>query len=82
MYIGLHNGTLVIALADEEAVAWDLLKRMRAESREIITIYYGQDVAAATAESFADQVREQYPDQVVEVLNGGQPFYAYLISAE
>jgi DAK2 domain fusion protein YloV len=80
--IGLHNGTLVVAMQDQEAVAWDLLKRMRADSREIITIYYGQDVTAAAAESFADQVRAQYPDQVVEVVNGGQPFYAYLISAE
>jgi DAK2 domain fusion protein YloV len=80
--IGLHNGTLVVALTDQEAVAWDLLKRMRAASREIITIYYGQDVTADTAENFADQVRAQYPDQDVEVVNGGQPFYAYLISAE
>ena len=34
------------------------------------------------AEAFGDQVNERYPDQVVEVVNGGQPFYAYLISAE
>jgi DAK2 domain fusion protein YloV len=80
--IGLHNGTLVTALSDPEAVAWDLLDRMRTDSREIITIYYGQDVAADVAERFAEQVRERYPDQVVEVVNGGQPFYAYLISAE
>ena len=80
--IGMHNGTLVVALTDQEAVAWDLFKRMRAESREIVTLYYGQDVSADAAEGFAEQVRERYPDQVVEVVNGGQPFYAYLISAE
>jgi DAK2 domain fusion protein YloV len=80
--IGLHNGALVVAGSDEEAVAWDLLKRMQAGDREIITIYYGQDKNAEAANAFADRVREEYPDQEVEVINGGQPFYAYLISAE
>ena len=80
--IGLHNGALVVAGPDRAAVAWDLLKRMRAADREIITIYYGAGVDAAGAGAFAAQVRERYPDQIVEVVNGGQPFYAYVISAE
>jgi dihydroxyacetone kinase-like predicted kinase len=80
--IGLHNGALVVAGAGEEAVAWDLLKRMHAGDREIVTIYYGQDKSAQAANAFAARVRDEYPDQEVEVIDGGQPFYAYLISAE
>ncbi len=80
--IGLHNGALVVAGASEEEVAWDLLKRMHTTDREIVTIYYGQDKDAAAAQAFAERVRAEYPDQEVEVIDGGQPFYAYLISAE
>jgi len=80
--IGLHNGALVVAGTSEEEVAWDLLKRMQAADREIITIYYGHDKSAAAAQGFAARVRAAYPGQEVEVIDGGQPFYAYLISAE
>jgi dihydroxyacetone kinase-like predicted kinase len=80
--IGLHNGALVLAGTSEEEVAGNLLQRMHAADREIITIYHGQDKSAAAANAFAARVREEYPDQEVEVIDGGQPFYAYLISAE
>ncbi|HEX6608292.1 MAG TPA: DAK2 domain-containing protein [Chloroflexia bacterium] len=80
--IGLHNGTLVIAGHSNEEVAHDLLAQLNAGDRELITIYYGQDVTAEQAETFADQIRAQYPDQEVEALYGGQPFYAYIISVE
>jgi DAK2 domain fusion protein YloV len=80
--IGLHNGTLVIAGHSNEEVAHDLLAQLEAGERELITIYYGQDVTADQAATFAEQIRAQYPDQEVEVLPGGQPFYAYIISVE
>jgi DAK2 domain fusion protein YloV len=80
--IGLHNGTLVIAGHSNEEVAHDLLAQLEAGERELITIYYGQDVIADQAATFAEQIRAQYPDQEVEVLPGGQPFYAYIISVE
>ena len=80
--IGLHNGTLVIAGHSNEEVAHDLLAQLEAGEHELITIYYGQDVTADQAATFAEQIRAQYPDQEVEVLPGGQPFYAYIISVE
>ena len=80
--IGLHNGTLVLAGHSNEEVARQLLTKMEAGTRELITVYYGQDVSAEQAAAFATTIREQYPDQAVEVLSGGQPFYAYIISVE
>ena len=38
--------------------------------------------AAADAHDVARHVKEWFPDQVIEVQNGGQPYYAYIISAE
>jgi DAK2 domain fusion protein YloV len=80
--IGLHNNALVTTGADRDEVAWDLLERMGAPDRELITIYWGGEVAQPDAESFRDQVAERYPDAEIELVNGGQPFYDYIISAE
>jgi uncharacterized protein len=48
----------------------------------LITIYYGEAVSDAQARAFAARIQEQFSDQAVEVVTGGQPFYAYIISVE
>jgi dihydroxyacetone kinase-like predicted kinase len=80
--IGLLDGELNTAGMSVEAVADDLLRAMEAAGREIITLYYGQDVQAAAARALADRIREAYPGQDVEVVEGGQPHYLYIISVE
>jgi DAK2 domain fusion protein YloV len=80
--IGLLNNTLVTTGADRDTVAWDLMQRMGASERELITIYWGGDVTEEDAETFAGNVRERYPGAEVELVSGGQPFYDYIISAE
>lgn len=81
-YIGLLNDKLVTSGEDLPQVTNALLEQMDAASYEIITIYYGQDTTADAAESLAENVRTQYPNAEVEVLDGGQPHYYYIISAE
>jgi DAK2 domain fusion protein YloV len=80
--IGLLNNALVTTGSEREQVAWDLLERMGAEERELITIYWGGDLEESDAASFRDQVQERYSNAEVEVVHGGQPFYDYIISAE
>lgn len=80
--IGLINNTLVTTGPTREEVAWDLLGRMEAQNREIITIYRGQDLPQDEAQSFTEKARERYPDAQIELVDGGQPFYDYIISAE
>lgn len=80
--IGLLNGQLVTAGTDKEAIAHDLLARMDAVECEIITVYYGNAVDRPQAEGLATSIQERYPDQEVELLEGGQPHYCYIISAE
>ncbi len=80
--IGLLNNALVTTGADRDTVAWDLMQRMGASERELITVYWGGDVTEEDAQEFAGSVRERYPDAEVELVNGGQPFYDYIISAE
>ncbi|MGC8873363.1 MAG: DAK2 domain-containing protein [Chloroflexia bacterium] len=81
-FIGLHNGMLAVAGEDETAVVLELLRRMGAEDLELITVYYGQDVPRTEAEGMAGRIREHFPDQQVELVYGGQPYYRYILSAE
>lgn len=80
--IGLANGKLALSGHDQAQTLHELLTRMGAGEREIITLYSGQDVSPQAAEAMAEQVRSWFPDQEVETQRGGQPFYDYVVSAE
>ena len=55
---------------------------MDAEDLEIVTLYYGNSVTAAEAETIGAAIREKYPNLEIEIVEGGQPHYYYIISAE
>ncbi|MBI4788644.1 MAG: DAK2 domain-containing protein [Chloroflexi bacterium] len=80
--IGLVDGTLKAAGEDRNALALDLLRQMRTEEREIVTMYYGDSVSGDEANTLADRIRAAFPAQAIEVVNGGQPHYHYIISVE
>lgn len=80
--IGLLDGKLVIASDTLEAACLSLLGKAEAENYELITLYYGVDLSAAEANRIADLVRKTYPALEVEVQDGGQPHYQFIISIE
>ncbi|HEY7347519.1 MAG TPA: DAK2 domain-containing protein [Ktedonobacterales bacterium] len=80
--IGLLNGHLVVADTEMLAVIRDTLQRMKAEQYEIFTLYYGEEITSEQADATARQIKSWYPAQEIEVLSGGQPYYAYILSAE
>jgi uncharacterized protein len=81
-YIGLINGNLTIAGPKMEQVIRDTLQRMNIDSYEIVTLYYGASVTEQAAQETAKRIKEQYGHLEIEVVNGGQPYYAYILSAE
>jgi hypothetical protein len=80
--IGIVNGRLAVAGDNLEQVLLDTLVTMKASEGELITLYYGEDLTAMQANQLADRVRENYPQQEVEVIEGGQPHYQLILSAE
>jgi hypothetical protein len=80
--IGLLNGTLTASGSILEEVVQEMLRQMKAGEQEIITMYYGEDITDTAAEKLADTIRASYPDQEVELVDGGQPHYHYILSAE
>ena len=81
-YIGLINGNLTIAGHDMQRVIDDTLQRMHIDGYEIVTLYYGADVTEAEAQATMRRIKEQHSRLEIEVVNGGQPYYAYILSAE
>ena len=81
-FIGLINGNLAVAGQNMELVIRDTLHRMNIDRYEIVTLYYGEDVTAHEAQETAKRIKAQYSHIEIEVVDGGQPYYAYILSAE
>jgi DAK2 domain fusion protein YloV len=81
-YIGLVNGNLTFAGQDMARVIRETLERMNIDNYEIVTLYYGEDVTREQAEDTAGHIKEQHSHLEIEVVDGGQPYYAYILSAE
>src|SRR5438270_2699723 len=81
-FIGLINGNLAVAGQNKELVIHDTLQRMKIDRYEIVTLYYGEDVTAHEAQETAKRIKAQYSHIEIEVVDGGQPYYAYILSAE
>ena len=80
--IGLLNETLVASGSSPEQVIEEVLRQMKVEEYEIITIYYGENVTQGEAEALAARISQDYPEQEIELVKGGQPHYLYILSAE
>ncbi len=80
--IALLDGKLVLSAATLEEALLGLLEKAQAENYELITLFYGADLSHSEANRLVDRVRERYPQQEVELQEGGQPHYAFLISIE
>ena len=81
-YIGLVDGRLCTSNSDLTAVLDEVLTAMEMEERELLSIYYGQDISKDKATEFATQIESQYEDIEIELLAGKQPYYFYILGAE
>ncbi len=80
--IGLADGRLCGSGLELNKVIAEVLKGMQMEEREIVTLYYGQDISEEEAEEVRDQIESLYPDVEVEILAGGQAYYYFILGAE
>jgi len=80
--IVLHNGQLILATDGVEQACLGLLEMAHADDYELITMFYGADMPKNEVNRIADIVRRAYPNQEVEVQEGGQPHYQFIIAIE
>ncbi len=81
-YMGIGDSAILSVGTEMETVTKEMVAQMVDEESAIISIYYGEEVAAEAAQKLGEQLQEQYSDCEVEVHCGGQPIYYYVISVE
>ena len=81
-YLALYGSALFGTSKDIKVLLRSLAEKVRDEGKEYITVYYGADVKEKHAQKAADIFADICPDADVNLINGGQPVYYYLISAE
>ncbi len=81
--LALDNGKLAFTERDLNKAAYRLAKRMVDNETAFVTVIYGQDVEEDTAEQLVEQLQNKFGDKIeVMLMQGGQPVYYYIISAE
>jgi dihydroxyacetone kinase-like predicted kinase len=81
-YLGLYNGALLGTSRDMNELLASMADKVKAEGKEFINIFYGADISEPQAQETASLFSEHLPGAEVNVVNGGQPIYYYMISAE
>ncbi len=81
-YMGLVDGKIVITNPDRETATLDMVKAMLDEDSELVTIIYGADATKADADKLAKAVQALDSELEIEIHEGDQPVYPFLISVE
>ena len=81
-YMGTVDGNIVVTNPDRKEAAIEMVKAMLDEDSEVVTIIYGEDGNKEEAEAIETAVSELDEDLEIEIHEGNQPVYPYLISVE
>ena len=81
-YMGIVDGKIVTTDLDLKEAAIKMVKAMLDEDSEIVTILYGAGGDQKTAEEIKAAVEEVDDELDIQIYDGGQPVYPYLISVE
>ena len=80
--MGVGDKGILAVGKDIAETAADSVRAMVDDQSELISIYYGQDISEEEAQALSDQLGELFPDLDIELNEGGQPIYYYIISVE
>ena len=80
--IGLDDKKILAKSHSLEETVLKLIGKMKEESHQVITLYYGEDVNEEEAAALSEVIAEKYPDCDVDFHNGGQSVYYYILALE
>ncbi len=80
--IGLDNKRILAKSDNIDEATLKLVKALKNDDHEMITLYYGEGVTEEDAEALAAKISEKYPECDVDFHFGGQPVYYYMVSLE
>ena len=80
--LGIADDNIEVVAKDYNLAALDLIDEMVEDLDSLITIYVGEETTAKQEEELLQELEDRYPDFEIEVHQGGQPIYYYIISVE
>lgn len=81
-YMALAEGKIILSTPEMMDAAKKVLEGLMDEDSEIITIIYGEDATPEQADELQNFIEENYPDAEVEIVEGKQSLYPFILSVE
>lgn len=81
-FMGIVDGKIVLSQPGRKEAVLATLRKMIDEDSEIITLIYGEGTDLAECEEISATISEEYSEVEVEIQEGNQPVYSYLMSVE
>ncbi len=81
-YMGIGDEGILCAEKKIEKTMLAMLEKMIDEDSALVTLYYGADVSEEDSGKLFEKIKKTYPDLEVEMQDGGQPVYYYIVSVE
>ena len=81
-YMGIGDNGIAAVGKDMMQTVFATIDSMVDDTTELLSIYYGEEVSEEEAEKLRKKAESKYPDMDIELQDGGQPVYYYVISAE
>ena len=81
-YMGIGDKKILSVGTDMNQVVVEMIGEMVDDSSELISLYFGADVTEEDANVLKDQIAEKFSTLDVDIQNGGQPVYYYIVSVE
>lgn len=80
--IGILDGEIAVSKKDVVSAAESLIEKMTDSDTELLTLYYGEEISENEANELQQSIQKKYPKIDVELFEGNQPLYYYIVSAE
>lgn len=81
-FLCIYDGEIVLVKKCMETAARGLMEYMLDQGGSLVSIFHGEGTTEENANGLAEHIAKKYPDAEVEVYEGGQPLYSYILSVE
>lgn len=81
-WMGIANGEIISSTEDRLSAVCKLMEELVDEDSEIVTVMFGKDVDEKELERLMLSIDAHYPDVEVEVIEGNQDIYSYILAVE
>jgi len=81
-FLCIYDGDIALVKKDLKTAAQSLADYMMAQGGEIVSVYYGEGATEASAAELSAYILKNHKYAEVEIYEGKQPLYSYILSVE